>query len=292
MILRIPGILILLTALSGAVSVAVAAMPVIARYSAADQAQTAAAQSAATQTAATQTAATQTGASQTELLAAQSTPRVDLSPIFDFAPFGRAAAAQTDTPVATEANLTLQGMSVSPNPAASRAIIAGGIGDSTSYATGQVVSPGLTLTEIAADHVILTSDTGIQRLDFPNAAAPTEGDETDAPGFSTALQNLIPQTSPTAPTMSSLRADLNLNPEGLLSRYDVTATADGYVIGPDTPVTGTGLQPGDIITLINGLPVGDVTTDSAFLDEVAASGQATVVVDRSGQTVTLQVILP
>ena len=280
MIRRIPGILILLAALSGAVSVAVAAMPVIARYSAADQAWTAATHPAAIQT------------EPSELTPAQGTPRVDLSPIFDFAPFGRAAAAPTDTLVATETDLTLQGMSVSADPAASRAIIAGGIGDSSSYATGQVVTPGLTLTKIAADHVILTSDTGTRRLDFPNAAARTGANETDAPGFSTRLQNLIPQANPTAQTMSTLRADLKLNPEGLLSRYDVTASADGYVIGPDTPVTGTGLQPGDIITLVNGLPVGDVTLDSAFLDEVAATGQATVVVDRAGQTVTLQVTLP
>ena len=273
MILRIPNTLILLTASGAAVSVALAAMPIIARYSAADRDWTAA-------------------AAQTEPSAAQGTPRIDLSPIFDFAPFGRAAAEQTAAFVATETNLTLQGVSVSPNTATSRAIIAGGIGDSTSYAMGQIVIPGLTLTEIAADHVILTSDTGTQRLDFPNAAPQTPAEETDAPGYSAKLQNLIPQASPNSPTLSELRSELKLNPEDLLSSYDVTATADGYVIGPATPVTSTGLQPGDIITRINGQRVGDIVADRAFLDEVAATGQATIIIDRAGTTVTLPVILP
>ncbi len=274
MTLRIPGALILLTALSGAVSVAVAALPVVARFSAADQAWTAATQADAT------------GATD-----ALGTPRVDLSPILDFAPFGRAATPQTAA-MASDTNLILQGLSVSADPAASRAIIAGGIGDSSSYRVGQGVAPGMTLTAIAADHVTLTTDNGPQRLDFPNAPIQTATSETEGPGFSAKLQNLIPQSKPTLPTLSSLREQLQIDPEGLLSEYDITGDMGGYLIGSDTPVTETGLQPGDLITRINGQPVGDILSDSAFLDEVAATGQATVVVARAGQTLNLQVILP
>jgi len=274
MTLRIPGALILLTALSGAVSVAVAALPVVARFSAADQAWTAATQ------------ADTTGATD-----ALGTPRVDLSPILDFAPFGRAATPQTAA-VASDTTLILQGLSVSADPAASRAIIAGGIGDSSSYRVGQGVAPGMTLTAIAADHVTLTTDNGAQRLDFPNAPIQTATSETEGPGFSAKLQNLIPQSKPTLPTLSSLREQLQIDPEGLLSEYDITGDMGGYLIGSDTPVTETGLQPGDLITQINGQPVGDILSDSAFLDEVAATGQATVVVARAGQTLNLQVILP
>lgn len=267
MTLRIPTTLILLTALCGAVSVAVAALPVVSRYSAADQVFTAAARP----------------------VQAQENLRLDLSPILDFAPFGRAAAPQPTASAAPSA-LTLQGVSVSLDVKASRAIIAGGIGASSSYSTGEEIALGMTLTEIAADHVMLTSAAGPQRLDFPGITTTEQAEDT--PGFSTGLQNLIPASQPLSPTMKTLRDQLQLNPQSVLSDYDITATLDGYLIGEETPFTEIGLQPGDLITQINGHRVGDIASDRSFLDEVAASGQATLLTQRSGQTLTLQVTLP
>ena len=266
---RIPTTLILLTALCGAVSVAVAALPVVSRYAAADQVWTAA----------------------TTPIQAQEHPRLDLTPILDFAPFGRSATAQATS--AAPSTLTLQGVSVSADPKASRAIIAGGTSDSSSYSVGDQVAEGITLTQIASDHVALTSDKGPQRLDFPGLSAPIA----EAATYSTKLQNLIPVASPSAltqpasSTLKTLRDQLKLNPQALLVQYAITATGDGYEIGDDGFVD-FGLQQGDLITQINGQKVGNIATDRAFLDEVAASGQATVIAQRAGQAITLQVILP
>lgn len=267
MTLRIPGILILLTALSGAVSVAVAALPVVSRYAAADQVWTAA----------------------TTPAPAAPNPRLDLAPILDFAPFGRAA-----TPVTTDAApslLTLQGVSVSPDQNASRAIIAGGIGDSTSYRIGDQLSEGATLTEIASDHVTVTTANGPERLDFPHLASATATETSSDPTFSAKLQNLIPAAAPVAQSLTTLRDQLKLNPQALLDQYGITATAGGYQIN-DAALANFGVLAGDLITHINGQKVGDITADRGFLDEVAAAGAATLIAQRAGQPVTLQVTLP
>ena len=263
MTLRIPTALIILTALCGAVSVAVAALPVVSRYAAADQVWTAA----------------------TRPAQAQDNPRLDLTPILDFAPFGRAANRQP--PAAAQSTLILQGVSVSPDPQASAALIAGGIGDSSSYRIGDMVAQGLTLSQIAPDHVTLTSAQGPQRLDFPG----TQTLATAAPTFSTTLQNLIPAAQPLSPSLKTLRDQLLLNPQALLDQYAITATADGYLLG-DASFAQFGLQQGDLITKINGQNVGDIAQDRSFLDEVAASGMATVIAQRAGQALTLQVTLP
>ena len=276
MISRIPGGLVVLVALSSAVSVAVAALPIVSRLSAADEVWTAATRPAVETVAAIE--------------------RADLSPIMDFAPFGR-AAVQTAPADAGAAGpvLTLQGVSTSPNRSDSRAIIAGGEGQVASYAIGDRVASDVVLTDIATDHVILDSGGEAQRLDFPTDAAAAPGISAEAPTFSTDLQNLIPTAQPAsvglAGTIMALRDELQRNPQAVLDRYGITATGKGYLIGDTTPaaVLEIGLQPGDLVTELNGRKVGVVLSDRSLLDEVAASGQAEIVLLRSGEPVALSV---
>ncbi len=279
MILRLPAGVLLLVALGSAVSVAVAALPIVSRLSAADQVWTAAARDA----------------SKTALVAL----RADLSPILEFAPFGRAVVQTpaTDAPKAgAKSVLTLQGISASPNPSGSRAIIAGGEGQSESYAIGDTVAPGQILKGIANDHVILDISGETQRLDFPTGPAALNT-AAAAPTGSTKLQNLIPsaQTAPDdlAGTITALRDQLQRNPQAVLDRYGITATGEGYKISDRTPdaILQVGLEPGDLVTGLNGHKVGALLADRAVLDEVAGSGQAEIVVQRAGQSISLSVPL-
>ena len=278
MIARLPAGVVVLVALASAVSVAVAALPVVSRFSAADQAFKA--------------------ATRITPQAEPAAQRADLSAIFDFAPFGRAAqpvttdATQADTPL----SVTLQGVSVSPNPAASRAIIARDDGQTASFAIGDAVAPGQILTSIAADHVLLDLDGQSQRLDFPTQALAVAITNQPLAG-GTDLQNLIPVAQP-APvsltaTIKAVRDALQRNPQAVLDRYGITATGKGYLVGANTPpaLLQTGLQPGDLITGLNGRTVGTLAQDRSFLDEVAATGQAEITVLRLGETVSLSVPL-
>ena len=190
--------------------------------------------------------------------------------------------------------LILQGVSTSPNPANSRAIIAADGGQSESYAIGDTVAPGQILSGISTDHVSLAVGGETLSLGFPaDAAAPRGADA--APAGSTRLQNLIPAADPVpdgpAGMIKALREEVQRNPQRVLDRYGITATGQGYLIGQSTPadLLQVGLQPGDLVTDLNGHKVGSILADRSFLDEVAASGQAQIVVLRAGKPVALSV---
>ncbi len=281
MMMRLPVGLVVLVALGSAVSVAVAALPILSRLSAADQVWTAATRVTPPTDPVTQ--------------------RADLSPILDFAPFGHGSVpvAVADAPqVANLPALTLQGISASPDPAHSRAIIAKAEGQNDSYAEGDVVVGGVIVAAIATDHVDLDVRGATQRLDFPTNAAVVAA-VPEAPAVSTDLVNLIPTVQGSAsqpqaalgPTITALRDEMLRNPQAVLDRYGITATGQGYLVGSTTPAAllRVGLQPGDLISDLNGRKVGAILKDRAFLDEVAASGQAEIVVQRAGQAVTLSV---
>ena len=281
MMARVPGGLVVLVGLCSAVSVAVAALPLAARLRAPDLSQQLAALPLDGQT------------------AAQTAPRTDLSPILDFAPFGRSASpvtAAADPGTAPPPDLKLQGISASPDDHVSRAIIAAGGGPAASYAIGDALAPSIRLTAIAADHVMVSVNGQSQRLDFPVTQALLVPEAAEPTG-SAMLQNLIPQLT-TAPsgigaTIAALRDDLLRNPQSVLAQYGVAGTADGYLIGDDADAAllQAGLQPGDLVTTINGRPVGDILQDRGFLDEVAALGQADLIATRAGQPFSLSVPL-
>lgn len=284
-----PGGLVVLVGLCSAVSVAVAALPLAQRLTAPDLSQDPA------QDLSRQLDTPQPG----DQTVALTTPRTDLSPILDFAPFGRSATPVTvsgDPAAQPPADLHLQGISASPVDSVSRAIIAAGDGPAASYAIGDALTPSTRLTAIAADHVMVSIDGLIQRLDFPvtgTLLTPVAAE----PAGSAWLQNLIPQVTPLpngiSATITALRDDLLRNPQMVLARHGIVATRQGYLVGEDadSAVLQSGLQPGDLVTTINGRRVGDILQDRAFLDEVAASGQADIVANRAGEPVTLSVPL-
>lgn len=285
MMARVPGGLVVLVGLCSAVSVAVAALPLAQRLKAPDLSQYLAALPSDSQTAPQN--------------ARQNAPRIDLSPILDFAPFGRSApsvTASADPEAAPLVDLKLQGISASPNDLVSRAIIAAGDGPAASYAIGDAVAPSVRLTAIAADHVTISIGGHSQRLDFPVTSALLTPVAAEPTG-SAMLQNLIQQVTPApdgiSATIAALRDDLLRNPQAVLARHGIAATDEGYVIGDDADdaLIQAGLLPGDLISTINGRRVGDILQDRGFLDEVAALGQADIVAVRAGQPIALSVPL-
>ena len=282
MIARLPRTLTFLVIAGATLSVAVAAMPVVTRMSDRDRAWVAA-----------------TAPPETRVQAS----RTDLSPIFDFAPFGRADPPAppppvADTPVAAP-DFTLQGVSVGDTDAASRAIISSG-GATASYGIGDAVAPGVTLSEIAADHVTLDAGNQSQTLYFPQAslAVPAVTAVTAPKIVMPDLENLIPQsaTAPSAPLdpIANARAAFQRNPKAVLQHYGIEATAQGYVITDATApdLLAIGLAPGDVITAINGQKVGDILADQAYLLEASTKPRVKIDLLRGGQGQSLSVPLP
>ena len=86
---------------------------------------------------------------------------------------------------------------------------------------------------------------------------------------------------------------MNHDPEGYIAGLGLTPDAGGYRVLPDADeaLRQAGLQPGDLIAMVNGAAPGDPERDLAILDTVAAAGTAVLRVERDGQTLTLTVPL-
>ncbi len=214
---------------------------------------------------------------------------VDITPILTFAPFGSAAPppppVQTEVP-ATQLGLTLLGLTIADPATASRAIIAGGDLPVSSYAVGGVITPTVTLAEVHADHVILMVNGAAEALFF----ARTPGDFALQPAILVPIANAGPPdpTNPDA-VIAWYRDQVLQNPQAVMDRLGLQATPGGYLIAPsaDAGVRQAGFQPGDLVTRVNGQAVGDVARDQTYFDDIAASGRATVEVQRAGQIITM-----
>jgi general secretion pathway protein C len=218
--------------------------------------------------------------------AAPAPERVDLDPILAFAPFGSATpVAQPDAPVpTTDTGLTLLGIALAEPATQSRAIIAGGDIPVSSYGAGSPITASVTLDTVFPDHVILQVNGAPEALYFT---------ETEA-AASTDLENLIvtdedPLANDPDTVIARYRAQILQNPQTVMDRLGLQATDQGYLI-TDAAMPGVrqaGFQPGDLVTTVNGKPVGNVTEDQSYFDEVAASDRATVEVQRDGQTIVM-----
>lgn len=90
------------------------------------------------------------------------------------------------------------------------------------------------------------------------------------------------------------RERISANPRDALESMGLIPADDGYRIAEqhDSGVDQAGLQAGDVITSVNGQAVGDMDRDRQLFDEVVASGQARIEVQRDGRTLVLTFPLP
>ena len=89
------------------------------------------------------------------------------------------------------------------------------------------------------------------------------------------------------------------DPQAVLNQLGVSPVASGeasgYRIGSNVPaqmLAQAGLQQGDVILSVNGRPVGDVSSDSSFVNQVMAAGRARVEVQRGSRKFFLTVPIP
>ena len=237
----------------------------------------------------------------------QNAEPVDTSALRAFAPFGSEASAPDDDgpPGETSLDLALHGVAISSDPSRSAAFIE--TGDRTRrYLTGEAIAEGVTLTAVAADHVRLDVDGAEEILSFPNALSPAEprAEEGVPAEVATApmdrlgaaiVDGVRREREERAPPetvedhIALWRDRIRRNPSQVLDRIGLVPGEGGYTIAADHDggVARIGLRSGDVVTRVNGQAVGNVGRDRALYDEIAASGLATVEIERDGETITM-----
>ncbi|WP_226783104.1 type II secretion system protein N [Oceaniglobus trochenteri] len=226
---------------------------------------------------------------------------VDTLAILALAPFG--SPPPPEAPAApvqqTTLQLELRGVVQARDPAKSLAVIASP--DVTrGYLPGDDVDGQALLVSVAANHVILDIDGRQEILAFPDAEIDLATPEETAPAPDDPLDRLAGRivTSPrareeppetTEEYIDFWRKRIQRNPAGVLKSIGLIPTDDGYIIANehDSGVRLAGLRPGDLVARVNGEQVGDVNSDKALYDRIAASGLARLEVVRDGKTLTL-----
>ena len=186
----------------------------------------------------------------------------------------------------TRLRLELTGLFASSDPKQSLAIIAEKNGKDESYRVGDSVPGNATVHEIYSDRVILSRLGNLEtlrlkepaeKLDIGRSTIPTETD-TDA----------TPRTSPMLKDMQEMyRSD----PQTLFQQLRITPVTDegritGYRFSHNNRqfMKEIGLDPQDIITAVNGVPVSDSGKLFAMMKDVDQLGEVNLTIMRDGQT--------
>jgi general secretion pathway protein C len=194
------------------------------------------------------------------------------------APSSGANAPQTQVP------LVLSGTLAVNDPKAGLAIIGETAVAGRLYAVGSAVPGGVSLEEVYADRVVLKRNGALETLLLPRG--------TLAAGVSPAGARAAPSSAPTAAATSNRDARRMLDrmpsvigevmrpmpsySNGQLKGFKLYAGKDRERFQE------LGLQPGDLVTHVNGVPLGDAQHGMEVLRTLTGGGSTTVTLERDG----------
>lgn len=216
-------------------------------------------------------------------------PTIDLAAIVNAHLFGVAAATgDPSSAPATSANLTLAGTLAGPDPAVGWAIIGASGQSARVYATGALLPGGTKLAAVYPDRVILDRNGARESLMLPRLS-----------GGGTASPVAYAQGAgaPPASLADSVRQLMAQDPAAaneLLRPQPVFAGGSlrGYRVYPGrnrAQFARLGLQPGDLVTAVNGAALDDPNRGLEILRGIGAGSAVMLSIDRNGQQQQLSV---
>lgn len=214
--------------------------------------------------------------------------------------FGSAAS----TPVAvqeeinapkTRLRLLLMGVFVAADKSQSSAIIAEQGRDGEFFKVGDRVQGRAVLSQVYEDKIILDNAGKFETLTFEETEKALRGITAQAP----VKPKETTQTTPkefrnelkkirTAEEFVDFARDQLKNPAQAIKNLGVEPTDGGYIVSPSsTMLLSIGMKPGDKLISVNGHQLGDPAQDSTLIDEVYASGNARLVIERGSRRLTI-----
>jgi general secretion pathway protein C len=228
------------------------------------------------------------------------TPVFDARKLADMHLFGVMKLSATTNAPATSLNLTLKGiLAAAGNAAESLAIIASN-GVENLYGVGAQLPGGAQIQSIYADRVLLSLNGRIESLQLPKTATGGGGVVDAAPNFNmmvpTASAGGVVYGSNLPPTsnLNQLRRDLIRHPEHLLDVMRAMPVMENgklsgyrvFPVGNSDAFAKLGLQAGDIVTAVNGMPLDNPAQSMNILNNLKTSEQISITFTRNGQQQT------
>ncbi|MEC9083954.1 MAG: type II secretion system protein N, partial [Pseudomonadota bacterium] len=217
--------------------------------------------------------------------------RVSEAPIAGYEFFGRpdnqvgvADVVRRSAPE-TGLRLRLEGVLVGQRPEDSGAIVAGSNGETEYYRVGDQLPGNAELAEVEAGRILLRRGGRYESLAF---------EEQIETGALVAEEPVQTAESPDT-YLEDARARLNSEGVAALATYGLQPAEDrgGYVYdGSNAMLNAVNLRPGDIITSVNGQPLGDIEQDKQLLDSWRSQPQLDIEIERDGTLLTVSYAIP
>jgi len=197
-------------------------------------------------------------------------------------PWFGAPNTQTAPPIAAVA-LVLVGTLATGHPTHGYALIGPDANTIKTYAVNDALPGGAVLSEVYADHVLLTRNGVREILNLPKQLAPGTPVPTTAtpaaPTFGATIQKLQNQPNLIAEIIKPLPQFEN----GHLKGFKVFAGADA------ARFERSGLKAGDVITQVNAVPITDGTSGLELIKSLGNSQSAQVTVERDGRLLPITI---
>jgi general secretion pathway protein C len=208
----------------------------------------------------------------------------------EFDPFFRLSGDGSPM-VVTSLQLKLFGVRENRATGRGSAIISTPDGEQRSFAVGDEIVPGVTLTAVNFDNVVILRGGTTEQLflDQSQPAAVVSPDGRDAASQRSPLElNLAEPEREQAPasSFSSIASQANFQPrmEG--------AQVTGIVVQPQgsgEAFRAAGFAPGDVIISLNGQRIKSAEQARSIASQLSGDSAATVEVERDGRTLSLRV---
>lgn len=206
-------------------------------------------------------------------------PEVDLGVLSRFDAFFRNGGAGEQTAPSDGGGLTLFGVRADGAGGGS-AIIGLADGRQVSVGAGEELEPGLKLTSVAPDHVMLSRGGAPFRLDFPDmisGAAPAAPEAAAQPA-APSPESASAEGAVVDPQRLIAQAGLRPRIKGLgVNGLTVSASGDGGEL------RNAGLRSGDVILSVNGTALNSPQALVALRGQLADAPSAQIQFERDGQ---------
>ncbi|OYY91398.1 MAG: type II secretory protein PulC [Sphingomonas sp. 28-66-16] len=203
-----------------------------------------------------------------------------------FDPFFRlqATTASAGPSVVTPLQLVLYGIRLDGASGRGSAIIATPDGMQKNYAVGEEIMPGVTLKQVAFDHVTLGRGGADEDLFIDQSGGATPAQSASAPAADTSMSLAPGAGAGQAITLQQLKAEI-----GFIPRID-NGRITGLVVRPQgsgSVFSRVGLKEGDIVTQIGGRPVTGQGDIDGLAAQFANGGNISLTVERGAEVLPL-----
>lgn len=209
---------------------------------------------------------------------------IDVQAIANAHLFGTAKTEMAADPASapqTQMNLVLAGVWASEDPSRGFAFIGESANTAKMYGVGKIVRGGTTLSAVYPDRVILDTGGRLETLALPRLSTATTA----------FMARPLPAARPGSQFTENIRRIAESNPTAfteIVRPQPVFANGvqRGYRVYPGRQrqqFSKLGLQPGDLITSINGTPLDDPQRGMEIFSTMGDSDRVTVTVERNGR---------